>query len=465
MRSLCLLFFIFGALLLQGQGYEIKGKIKGWKDTVVYLGNYYADKTVVKDTSRINARGEFVFKGSKALPGGIYLIVTPDKKFFEILADGSQTFSLETDTADFIKHMKIKGSQENILFYQYLTFVAAKQKIAEPLRKKLEANPPEQEKELLRKELGAVEKEVKEYKKDYAAKNPSHLLSKILKITLDVEIPETPLLPNGKKDSTFPYRYYKSHFWDMIDLSDDRLIRTPVLAQKIKFYLEKMVVQVPDSITKEADYLAGLARPGGDIFKYVVYYVTYTYETSNLMGMDAVFVHMVNQYYKTGKAFWVDSLQLKKIIDRGKILEPLLLGKKAPNVILPDTTARVLKSLHDVKANLTILFFWEPGCSHCQKEAPKLKALYDKYKKEGVEVFAVDIEANMEEWKGFIKKHSLNWINTANLFKHYYFREMYDIYSTPVIYLLDRDKIIRAKRLNVDQLEGFIKHLLKEDKK
>jgi hypothetical protein len=89
MRSLCLLFFIFGALLLQGQGYEIKGKIKGWKDTVVYLGNYYADKTVVKDTSRINARGEFVFKGSKALPGGIYLIVTPDKKFFEILADGS----------------------------------------------------------------------------------------------------------------------------------------------------------------------------------------------------------------------------------------------------------------------------------------------------------------------------------------------------------------------------------------
>jgi hypothetical protein len=44
---------------------------------------------------------------------------------------------------------------------------------------------------------------------------------------------------------------------------------------------------------------------------------------------------------------------------------------------------------------------------------------------------------------------------------------MYDIYSTPVVYVLDKDKKILAKRLDVEQIEEFLDHQmkLKEDKK
>ena len=46
-------------------------------------------------------------------------------------------------------------------------------------------------------------------------------------------------------------------------------------------------------------------------------------------------------------------------------------------------------------------------------------------------------------------------------YKQYYLRELFDIYSTPVIYLLDENKKIKAKRIDVDQLDGYIDFLEK----
>lgn len=460
---LVLLVFLPSSLLFS-QGYEIHGRVKGWKDTFLLWGHYYADKNVVKDTLRLDKHGEFTYKGSSTWPGGIYLVVTPNKKFFEILIDKQQKFSFETDSTDFVKHMKFKGSPDNTKFYDYLRYIGERGKEMDSLRK-LTEKVSKSDTALIgqsKRRMGVLDKEVKNYKLKYIKENSSDLLTTIFKASQDPEIPPAPVLPNGRKDSTFPYRYYKAHYWDNIPLDDDRLLRTPLLYPKIKFWFEKMMAQIPDSITREAHALIKKTGGNKEMFKYLVYYVTYTYESSNVMGMDAVFVNMVNSYYKTGQAFWLDSTQLKKISDRANVLEPLLIGKTAKNLVMPDTTGHLMKALHDVRAKYTVLLFWEPGCGHCQKEAPKLKAFYDKMKSKGVEVYAVDIESNLEEWKTFIRKNNLNWVNVGNLFHHYYLKEMFDIYSTPVIYLLDEKKVIRAKRLAVDQLEGFIEHLEKE---
>ena len=45
------------------------------------------------------------------------------------------------------------------------------------------------------------------------------------------------------------------------------------------------------------------------------------------MGMDAVFVHMVENYYMTGEAYWVEEDQLKKIEERAEKIAPNLIGR------------------------------------------------------------------------------------------------------------------------------------------
>ena len=279
----------------------------------------------------------------------------------------------------------------------------------------------------------------------------------------EIEVPEAPLLPSGKKDTTFAFRYYKAHFFDNIDFSDDRLLRTPIFHTKIKQYLDKLTAQIPDSINVAADYLATKAKANQEVFKYVIYWLTYTYESSNIMGMDAVFVHLVDNYYATKQAFWVDSAQLYKITNRAFILKPLLLGKKAPAINMVDTSGKNV-SLYSIKANYTVLLFWDHGCGHCKKEVPKVAEIYKKMKEKGVEVLAIETEDKPEDWKKFIRENKLNWINVhePDNYRRAVTKKIYDIYSTPVVYLLDENKIIKAKRIDSEQLGDFINELEKE---
>jgi thiol-disulfide isomerase/thioredoxin len=221
--------------------------------------------------------------------------------------------------------------------------------------------------------------------------------------------------------------------------------------------------------------------------------LTYTVDRSKVIGHDAVFVDLVNKYYKTGKANWYSDEQNKKIIERGEILEPLLAGKPMPEMNMLDTngaklvhelgmdtakTSEALTSLYyknqsllqnkyvslnKVKADYTIVIFWDVDCGHCQKEVPQLKEVYEKMKSEGkdVEVVAVYVHQDAGKWKKFIQEKKLNWINVYDGVHLYDFKKRYDIYSYPVIYLLDKNKTILSKRIGVEQVEGMIEHFSK----
>jgi len=119
---------------VNAQGYEIKIKVNGLKDTLCYLANYYGDKQYIKDSAMVNSTGNITFKGKEALAGGIYLFVFPNKTYFEIMVDKSQFFSMECDQTDAINSMKVKGSQENADFYNYLQFIQKKSLEMETLK-------------------------------------------------------------------------------------------------------------------------------------------------------------------------------------------------------------------------------------------------------------------------------------------------------------------------------------------
>lgn len=443
--------------------YSIKVKFANLKDTICFLGNYYGDKTMIRDTGRIDSKGLCTFEGEEKIPGGIYLIITPSKKYFEFLFDRDLNISFEADTTDFVGSLKIKGSPDNQLFYDYLRFIAKKSKEIEPLRtdyKKHERNS-DSAKAILEK-MSKLDKEVKNYKLDFIAAHPESFLSVIFNASYEPELPEAPLLENGKRDSSYMYKYFRQHYLDKVDLSDDRLLLTPVFHNKIKTYLTQLTVQQPDSVIKAADYLISKTNGNKEMFKYLVWYITNFSETSNIMGFDAIFVHMVQKYYMTNQAFWVNATTLEKITNRATILKNLLLGANAPNFTVQDTDY-VYRTLYNVRAKYTILYFWDPTCGHCQKETPKLKDFYDKVKNKGIEVFAVCTDPNLDEWKKYIKEHSLNWINVMDIQNATGFHTIYDIYSTPVIYLLDENKKILAKRLSVEQLDAFLENIFNKE--
>ena len=439
-------------------GYHITVHIPGMKDSTCYLANYYGEKQYVKDTAKSDANGNVVFQRSKPLPGGIYIFVYPDKHYFEMIVDKQQQFSMETSWANPIEDMKVTGSTDNELFYDYLKKAIGLQKKAADLDKQMSGAKTKSDSLAIKKQLQQIGDDMDNLKDDYVKNHPETFLATVFRAIPEPVVPkDTPVLANGRKDSTFPYRYFKNHFLDNISFTDHRLLRTPIYGSKIDRYMNQVLPQVPDSIIKEGDVLVAKAQPDTEMYKYLVWYLTYNSETSKIMGMDQVFVHMVETYYLSGKTWWVDTSTMRKMVDRASKIAPNLIGNTAPELALPDTSQK-LQVLSKVNAKYTILVFWDPDCSHCQKEIPALKKIYDEWKSKGLQVYAVDIEMEEAKWKKFINDHDLDWINVNDVKHTSNFRQVYDVYSTPTIYILDKNKKIVAKRIGVEQIGDFLEH-------
>ena len=195
-------------------GYNIKVKVAGVQDTNCFLAYYYGDKQYIKDTVDVNSKGEFTFKGEDTLGGGIYLIVMPDKQYFEVIVNQNSSFSIETDTSDFTGKMKVKGSQENSLFYEYLNYIQNKHKEVAPLRTLLKGVTDNADSTaLLKKQISNVDKDVNKYKRDLREKYPETLMAKIFTASEEIVVPDPPVREDGSIDSSFQFKYYKKHYY------------------------------------------------------------------------------------------------------------------------------------------------------------------------------------------------------------------------------------------------------------
>lgn len=459
--------------IAQKKKYEYKFRIDGLKNDTVYLGNYYGGKMYYNDTTYTNAKGEFSFKGEGEKEGGIYSVILADKQtYFEFVLNEPKIY-MKTTKTDMIKNMQIKESKENEAYYKYIKYMTKEQMAAQELSTKMKSDISKEEKAKLEKELQDQQKTIEDFKTQYLKDYDGLFAAKLLKSYKDPEVPRF-ADKDGEPDQNKRYLYYKSHYFDNIDMKDDRLLRSPVLSQKIQYFLSKLTPQNADSILTSTRYLLSLTEEDNLIYKYIVQYVTTTYEKSNVMGMDAVFVGMCESVYANDKAWWLDSTKVSEIVKQYEVRKNLIVGKQAENIILLDQDSN-WKSLHGVDADYTILFFWDPNCGHCKKELPKLKEFYKEWKNKGVEVFAVSTDFENADWLKFIKEHDFKWINVSdnpevnkNAYKYIAqkkttlnslnFRDYWDIFSTPQVYILDKDKKIIAKRIMSDQMGGFIEN-------
>lgn len=460
--------------------------ITGCSKDTLYLANYYGNKLYYADTAVADAKGRAVFNSERGYKAGVYAVVTPGPKLFEVILNEPKVV-LSTAKDDLLGNLTIKESKENEVFLAYIRFLNERKADGDRLRGQLDANSDPLAKAGIRKQLEDLDTRVKTYQRELVSTHKGLLAAALVHMSMAVELPE-PRKADGSLDSAAAYYQYRAHFWDHFDLTDDRLVRVPVFGNKFEEWISKVVPQVPDTITRLVDELVARTGEAKEVFRYIVHGVTHKYETSDIMGMDAVFVHMALTYYcprngQPNRADWMEQDKLDKLCERARKMSPLVLGRKAPYLCLTDTTEEKWINFHDLPQDFVVIVFWDPHCGHCKEELPEMHKVYtEKLKPMGIEVFAVAKavdESLMRDWKKFIREKKLDWVNvglTKTVFENakkdprqyipkfttlesLNYADTYDVYSTPKVFLVDKDRRFAGKQLSADQIADLVTKL------
>ena len=441
-------------------GHEIKINIGDLKDSTVFLAYHLGDKQYIKDTIKLDGSGYGVVRGQETLPQGIYMIVLPGRTYFEILISRDQDFSVSCTYKDYYKTLKFSGSEENSAFLDYQKKWVALQEQASQIAKRIQNNKQNNDSLIfLSSKQKSQDLKMKVYLKSVIQANDGNLLSVLVKALLPPEIPEFSVPPVFTNPDSLRwvlnYNYNKDHFFDNIDLTDERLLRTPILFARLNAFFTNVVIQSPDSINKEIDKIISKCQSNNKVFQFIAVYLFNHFRESEIMGHDAVLVKLADDIYLSGKADWVSKEFKDDLRKQIQLIRPNLIGKKAQNLIM-DSYKGIFVSLYDIEKKFIILYFWEPDCGHCKEVTPILKEYYEKAKKDNIEVFAVCTQSNKQKWTKYIEENNVTWINGWDPTRASHFDTYYNVQSTPMVYILDKNKKIIAKKLSVQDIGPFI---------
>lgn len=464
MRKIVLFLLLSGVAFSsysQKQTHQIKVSLEGLKDTNIFLAHYYGSKVLKTDSARLNKHGNGVFESKKDLPQGIYLIYLNDKNYFDFLLGADQQFSITSSFKPESKRI-FNGAKETEAFQQYQEFLTKQRARQQRLQKELENHKNNSDSmKTLNKELEVLNSEMETYWENKSQELKGTFFADFIRSMITSRPAPVEVPSNIANADSFKwvknYAFSRDHYWDNFNFSQPGMILTPILDGRIDTYFKKVLLQIPDSILGPTIKFIEKSKADKEMFRYISLNRLNNALNSEIMGMDKVFVEIAERYFLKSRADWLDSASRAKIAEKVYVTKPNLIGNLAPELKLPDSEGNYY-SLRQMNGSYTILYFWEPNCSHCKKTTPLLyKDLYLPLKDKRVEIFAVCTQTNKEEWmKGINEYHLHEWTNVWDPSLVSNFRALYDVYSTPVIYILDKSKHIIAKRIDVETAIKFI---------
>ena len=235
---------------------------------------------------------------------------------------------------------------------------------------------------------------------------------------------------------------------------------TATAKAKVEQYLSLIQYSHTDTILAKVNNLinAGEDEHTKSFMAYTAY--NYFYH-SPLMGQEGIAVKIAQEWFLNDKLQWPNEegkFMLKAFVEFNR---HSLIGMEAPELELQDSSGRKI-SLNSLQAEYTILYFYTDKCSSCKEQTPQLVDFVNNYNDGVLAVYAVYADANENAWKEFVKEN-LHIHNPFTYWNDVYdpdfssgFHMLYNVMKTPQMFLIDKEKRIIGRGLDVEALKQIL---------
>ena len=455
--SIIILFFIF--LSCSGQQYTLNAGFRDLPFNKIYLVSVYGDKTRTIDSTKTDFSGGFHFKFTDKTNIGQYKLEamaqkskteTELKPIIEFLfnKENIEFYTLTSAPYDSLHYVK---SDENEIYFNYIKFINSNKKKLDILNYNLSKYPESDDffKDMKKKADALIDERIA-YTNNITQKYPNTLVSHIIKIEKNFR--PDPSLTMEKQNE-----YMKLNYFSESDFNDSLLLYTNALTNKILGYLSFYRVKKSTKEQQEIEFIRAVdiimkyANQDKKIYEYVLDFMITGFEN---FGFSKVINYIadnskIDQYCQNDDAKSV----LETKID---FYKKFVVGYKVPDISIPNQEGKTIK-LSEIKTDYVLVLFWASWCPHCEVMLPQIRDLYNSQKTKKFEVLSISIDKDKKDWLDAVNKINAGWLNVAEL-KGWDGQSVkdFDIYATPTLYLVDKNRTIVAKPMSLDELKQAI---------
>lgn len=377
---------------------------------------------------------------------GFYRLILNNKKVVDFIYD-SDDIEMESDSNS--NQSKIIHSEENKILYEFIKLNKNYKTKTELLNLVLSRYPDNDDYlQITKEKLNQLQEEYLYFINVTAQSNPKSFIGRYVRSS------QLPII-NSEVPLDQQLFYLKRHSLDKVDFTDDELIYSDVFANKAIEYLSYFRnPQLPkESLEKEFEFaidsILNKSKTNDIVYKHIVQYLLDGFKK---FGFDNVINYIVNNYVIKDEICLDEKLEtaLERRIQQSKNFK---IGSTVPNIIIPDSSSSLI-DLAKIKDEKTLIIFYASWCPHCQSLLPQIYELYKNQKEKKIEVVAISIDTLKTDWLNFVEKNNFNWINASDL-KGWAGKAVldYDIYATPTMFLLAKEKKLIKIITNIDELK------------
>ncbi len=490
------------------QVYTLKGTARDMTGRKVELLDFYGDKNRVVSSTTVDKEGLFRFQFDDDSPIGMYRLKFEKVRNVDVIYNRNNIDlliskpNLQAGRYSIIDGIDVLSSGDSRLYYDFLRALDLGKKRTALLNQLKLLYPPLEDKDKVADKnttdmteagtgafYGQIEDELRNldqgfegYKQDLIDSNPNSYTAKIIK-TMKTPVLAVDVTDAGRKE------WLKEHFLDSVDFADATLLHSPVIRSKV---LEYISLYKDDGVSMEEQEMAFIeavddilfkAREDETVFSVVLDIVARRFEKSKY---ELVLTYIIENYLVSDSGCEdseavVSADRADELRDKVETIKRMAVGNLAPEIDMPqeglfldlkvaegsvEPASMSQMKLSNISAKNTLVLFWASWCPHCPSLLSVVKDIYDEYRDKGLEVLAISIDKERTEWVNAISKGQFRWINYSELNGwNGKAAKDYGVWSTPRMYLLDRDKMIIAKPASVEELREFITPLMFVEKK
>jgi thiol-disulfide isomerase/thioredoxin len=443
------------------QTYSITAHISDLPVNKIILTRVYGDDLFTVD-SLVATKQDFRFILPDNAPVGLYRLILGKTKRAEFMGGSPQSINLifNKENISFysnfnfpIDSLKIIESEENKIYYSFLSEYNKLDYRIQQIYPLL-SNYPETTDfyDRVVSEFHEIQKEQELIIEKTTQKYPDTYAARIIKMY------RTPFL-EGTWTEMERVLYMREHFFNGLDFTDTLLLNSNIYTKKIIEFLSLyrnpnlMQSEQEDLFIEAVDKILTVVNQDRDMYAFVLDYLIKGFEK---FKFEKVLTHIADNYMDES-CETENELLVKKRMDAYR---KMAIGNIASEIILEDINGN-LTALSEIVHKYTLVLFWSTTCPHCNSMLPKLKKWYNEDREIDLEIFAISIDSSKTEWHNVVLNNQLPWRNciepggwTGRSASDY------NLYATPTMFILDRNRRILAKPVTFYEFTREVKKLL-----